>query len=60
MIPLFLRAHCTGAADPVAKIQFARILDLCVNPEMKGMTGTEEEDSKKDEMAYAIMLAYDT
>ena len=42
---------------PLAKVQFARILDLCVNPEMKGMAGTEEEASAKDEMAYTITLA---
>ena len=45
---------------PLAKLQFARILDLCVNPEMKGMAGTEEEAPDKDEMAYVIMLANDT
>ena len=44
---------------PLAKLQFARILDLCVNPEMKGMAGAEEEAPKEDEMAYVIMLNSD-
>ena len=45
---------------PLAKVQFARILDLCVNPEVKGMAGAEEEAPKEDEMAYVIMLNSDT
>ena len=44
---------------PLAKVQFARILDLCVNPEMKGMTGAEEEAPKEDKMAYVIVLNSD-
>ena len=44
---------------PLASVQFARILDFCVNPEMKGMAGAEEEAPKEDEMAYVIMLNSD-
>ena len=32
---------------PLAKVQFARILDLCMNPEMKGMAGAEVLRRKK-------------
>lgn len=45
---------------PLAKVQFARILDLCTNPEMKGMAGAEEGAQQESDMAYVIMLNSDT
>ena len=45
---------------PLAKVQFARILDLCMNPEMKGMAGAEEGAQQESDMAYVIMLNSDT